>query len=45
MNVGVLGACGFIGRNMVNELENQGCLSYDVIGIIKNKNEKSIYVI
>ena len=24
MNVGVLGACGFIGRNMVNELENQG---------------------
>jgi len=32
-------------QNLINELKNQGCLSYDVIGIIKNKNKKSIYVI
>lgn len=30
---------------LINELKNQGCLSYNIIGTLKQKNKKTIYVV
>ena len=30
---------------LINELKNKGCLSYNIIGTLKQKNKKTIYVV
>ena len=32
-------------NHLIDELKNQGCLSYSIIGTMKKKKEKNIYVI
>ena len=32
-------------QSLIDELKNQGCLSYNIIGTMKQKNEKRIYII
>ena len=32
-------------QSLIDELKNQGCLSYNIIGTMKQKNKKRIYII
>ena len=32
-------------QNLISNLKNEGCLTYDIIGRIINKKNKSVYII